>query len=124
MRWEHSLFVLLESFDEDDLSRSGKLLEQPAHADSAAAGKLLIGVNTRNLRTLDVDATRLERFAGALPERAVAVAESGLKTAADAARVARQGYRMALVGSALMRSTAPRRLVVDMLAAGRASVSA
>lgn len=121
---EHSLFVLLESFDEVDLARSSKLLEQSVHADSAAEGQLMIGVNSRNLRTLDVDPTRLERFAEDLPAGAIAVAESGLKVAEDATRVAKQGYSMALVGSALMKSAAPDELVADMLKAGRAGVAA
>ena len=121
---EHSLFVLLESFGKDDLSRSTRLLEQPVYADAAAERKLLIGVNSRNLRTLEVDPTRLERFAAALPDDAVAVAESGLNTPEDAARVAGQGYSMALIGSALMRSDTPGRLVAEMLAAGRGSVPA
>lgn len=121
---EYSLFVLLESFDDDDLSRSCKLLEQSVHADSAAADQLLIGVNTRNLRTLEVDPLRLERLAELLPAAAVAVAESGLNEPADAARVSSQGYSMALVGTALMRSADPARLVSAMLAAGRGRVAA
>ena len=117
---EHSLFVLLESFDEDDLKRSCNLLEQNVHADAAEQGQLLFGVNSRNLRTLDVDSTRLERFAPDIPASVIGVAESGLKEADDAARVAAQGYRMALVGSALMKSENPEQLVADMLTAGRA----
>ncbi len=83
-----------------------------------------MGVNTRNLRTLEVDAARLERLSADLPEGAVAVAESGLKEAADAARVAGLGYRMGLVGTALMKSADPGALVTDMLAAGREAASA
>lgn len=120
---EHSLFVLLESFDEDDLERSCKLLEQNVHADAAAAGQLLFGVNSRDLRTLNVDPTRLERFAPDIPASVIGVAESGLREADDAARVAGQGYGMALVGSALMKSDDPGGLVADMLTAGRAAVS-
>ena len=52
------------------------------------------------------------------------VAESGLKTADDAAAVAGWGYRLALVGSALMRSDDPSGLVRDMRAAGSARVAA
>lgn len=116
---EHSLFVLLESFDEEDLERSARLLEKTPYADAAASGQLMIGVNSRDLRTLAVDATRLERFAKNLPAGAIAVAESGLQQAEDAARVARQGYSMALVGSALMKCDDPEQLVADMLDAGR-----
>lgn len=116
--WEHGLFVLLESFDEDDLARSSRLLENAADRERAASGQLLIGVNTRNLRTLVVDAERLQRLAPKLPD-ATCVAESGLKVAEDARRVSGWGYGMALVGTALMRSDDPASLVAAMREAGR-----
>ena len=119
--YEHGMFVLLESFDEDDLGRSRALLENAADADAAAAGTLLFGVNTRNLRTLDVDAERLEKLAPLLPEGRC-VAESGLHTADDAQRVANLGYRVALVGTALMRSDDPEALVAAMVQAGGEAV--
>ena len=112
--FEHGMFVLLESFDEDDLRRSSRFLDLD--------GQLLIGVNTRNLRTLDVDADRLERFAPLLPA-ARCVAESGLRVADDASRVAGWGYTMALVGTALMRSDDPGALIAAMRAAGAAACS-
>lgn len=118
--YEHSLFVLLESFDEDDLERTGRLLMKSVHGSRAEAAQLLVGVNTRNLRTLEVDAARLEKLGRRLPDGAVAVAESGLGSPADAAGAAGMGYRLALVGTALMRSDDPATLIADMLAAGRA----
>ena len=121
--FEHGMFVLLEAFDEDDLARSNALLDNPADCDRAAAGKMLVGVNTRNLRTLEVDGKRLERLAPLLPD-ARCVAESGLNTADDAAAVAGWGYSLALVGSALMRSDDAAGLVRDMRAAGGARVAA
>jgi indole-3-glycerol phosphate synthase len=121
--FELGMFVLLEAFDEEDLARSNALLDNPADHDRATAGKLLIGVNTRNLRTLEVDSKRLERLAPLLPE-ARCVAESGLKTAHDAAAVAGWGYSMALVGSALMRSDDAAGLVREMRAAGGARIAA
>ena len=121
--YDLGMFVLLEAFDENDLVRSNTLLANAADQDRAAAGQLLVGVNTRNLRTLEVDSARLERLAPLLPD-APCVAESGLKTADDAAAVAGWGYRMALVGSALMRSEDPAALVADMRAAGCARVAA
>lgn len=117
--FELGLFVLLESFDEEDFGRSLALLERSRIADRAAAGEFLLGINSRDLRSLEVDAQRLEAFADRLPETAVTVAESGLRTPADAARVAGLGYRMGLVGTALMRSDDPAALIRDMLAAGR-----
>lgn len=120
---EHGLFVLLESFDEPDLARSSKLLDNPADCERADAGKLLFGVNTRNLRTLHVDPQRLAKLAPALPA-ARCVAESGLHDAADAATVAGLGYRLALIGTALMRSENPAGLVAGMRAAGAAGFAA
>jgi indole-3-glycerol phosphate synthase len=112
--WEHGMFVLLESFDEEDLFRSSRFLD--------GAGQLLIGVNTRNLRTLEVDADRLQNLAPALPD-ARCVAESGLHSPEDAACVAGWGYSMALVGTALMRSEDPTALVAAMTDAGAAACS-
>jgi len=109
--FEHGMFVLLESFDEEDLQRSARLL--------GGDGRLLIGVNTRNLRTLEVDGERLHKLAAHLPE-ATCVAESGLRVAEDAARVAGWGYSMALVGTALMRSDDPEGLITSMREAGAA----
>lgn len=121
--WEHDMFVLLESFDEDDLARSSRLLDLAREADRAKAGQLLFGVNTRNLRTLEVDGERLKNLAPLLP-KARCVAESGLKVAADAATVAGYGYRAALVGTALMRSADPASLVAAMRTAGGKAVTA
>ena len=112
--FEHGMFVLLESFDEEDLRRSAHYLD--------IEGELLIGVNTRNLRTLEVDSDRLQRMSTLLPE-AVCVAESGLREASDAARVAGWGYTMALVGTALMRSDDPTALIASMREAGAAACS-
>jgi len=115
--WEHGLFTLLEAFDEEDLRRTSMLLENRADGDRAENGQLLVGVNTRNLRTLEVDPDRLRKLAPALP-RARCVAESGLLDPDDAARVAGWGYQMALVGTALMRSDDPTALVGAMRDAG------
>lgn len=120
---DHGMFALLESFDADDLERTRRFLDEPQHADRAAAGELLVGVNTRNLRTLDVDNERLEKLAPLLPA-ARCVAESGLKTPDDAARAAALGYRLALVGTALMRSSDPAALVAGMREAGGAGLAA
>ena len=117
------LFVLLEAFDAADLARAAALLDRPEHAARVAAGQLLVGVNTRNLRTLEVDNSRLANLATSLPA-ARCVAESGLLTPADAAGAAALGYRLALVGTALMRSDDPAALVAAMREAGRARIAA
>jgi indole-3-glycerol phosphate synthase len=120
---EHSLFVLLEAFDEQDLARIRMLLRDGRFAEDAAARALLVGINVRDLRTLEVDNERLARLAPHLPDGAVSVAESGLALPSDAAAAAALGYRMGLVGTALMRSANPAALVSDMLLAGRASAA-
>jgi indole-3-glycerol phosphate synthase len=120
---EHSLFVLLEAFDERDLERIRALLENGRCADDAANRTLLVGINVRDLRTLAVDSGRLARLAPLLPEGAVCVAESGLASPSDAATAASLGYHMGLVGTALMRAANPAALLSDMLLAGRASTA-
>lgn len=117
------MFVLLESFDGDDLARASRLLDNSADQRWAASGQLLFGVNTRDLRTLHVDPDRLRTLAPSLPA-ARCVAESGLHHADDAGVVAELGYRLALVGTALMRSEDPGSLVAAMRSAGSARVAA
>lgn len=119
--FEHGLFVLLEAFDEDDLDRATRL--RASDFDMAERRRLLFGVNTRNLRTLAVDPDRLESLKDKLPV-GIAVAESGLKVADDARRVAGWGYSMALVGTALMRADDPAALIREMQDAGAEGVAA
>ncbi len=115
---EMGLFVLLEAFDEADIDRAHAIVEaRPAPA--RATTPLLVGLNCRDLDTLQVVPGRLESLASRLPTGAPRVAESGVATAADAARVAVAGYDLALVGSALMTGGDPAALVREMLAAGR-----
>lgn len=119
---EHDLFVLLETFDRDDLSRASKLLDNSEDQQRAERGQLMVGVNTRDLRTLEVDAQRLQELSALLPA-ARCVAESGLLAAEDATRVAGLGYCGALVGTALMRSDDPAALIASMRDAGASAVS-
>ena len=108
------LFVLLEAFDAGELERAARIVH------SERTGRtLLVGVNARDLRTLAVDTERLDRLADRLPAGAPAVAESGIEDSSDAARMAAAGYRLALVGTALMRSDDPGDLLRSMLLNGR-----
>jgi indole-3-glycerol phosphate synthase len=81
-----------------------------------------VGLNTRDLETLATDPGKLGRLRPAFPPGATAVAESGIATAGDARAAARLGYRLALVGSALMRARDPGDLAARLLAAGREEV--
>lgn len=119
----HGLFVLLECFDATDVARVTELLAEERNRLRADTGDLLLGINTRNLRTLAVDTGRLAGLAPLLPAGITCVAESGLHNPDDAAAVRGMGYGMALVGTALMRAADPAALLRAMLAAGRAQVA-
>jgi indole-3-glycerol phosphate synthase len=112
MAARHGLFVLLEAFDERDLELACEMLEAPS-------GTVLVGVNCRDLATLSVAPERFAQLAAFLPRGAVAVAESGVATAADAQKVRDLGYRVALIGTALMSSEDPPALLSEILAATR-----
>lgn len=116
------LFALLEAFDERDIELAHSLTARYG-ASSATRVGLLVGVNCRDLATLQVVPGRLEALASLLPTNVPRVAESGVGSAEDARRVAAAGYGFALVGSALMTAADPRSLVRDMLGAGRAARS-
>jgi indole-3-glycerol phosphate synthase len=114
------LFVLIEAFDAEDVAAAAALA---THWRGPREG-FLIGINSRDLRTLEVVPDRLEALAATLPPTRPRVAESGLATAEDAARLARAGYTAALVGTALMSSSDPAVLVRQMVEAGRAAARA
>ena len=120
--YEHNMFVLLELFDMADAARTSALMFSPDE-QQAAAGKLLFGVNCRDLRTLEVDAGRFADFNPA-NQGGRWVAESGLQTAEDAAVVASLGYSMALVGTSLMRHDDPGSLITEMRTAGAGAIAA
>jgi len=115
---ECGLFVLLEAFDRPDLERLAPY-DVPRHADGAAP--ILAGVNCRDLRDLDVRFARFAELAPHLPKHLPTVAESGIATPADVAAVAKLGYRLALVGSSLMRAADPAAALAALIAAGRAT---
>jgi len=111
---QQRLFVLLEVFDALDVERAGKVTK--AYGRDC---ELLVGLNSRDLKTLAVVPGRLEALVRSLPDSVPRVAESGVATAADAGRLAVAGYDLALVGSALMNALEPLELVRAMISAGR-----
>lgn len=111
------MFVLMEAFDEDDLTCARQLVTERA----GRVEKLLVGVNSRDLTTLQVVPDRFEALVAKLPTEAPRVAESGVATPEDAARLSRAGYQVVLVGSALMADDHPETLVSRMVSAGRAA---
>jgi indole-3-glycerol phosphate synthase len=98
------LTVLTEVHDEHEIGRALDI------------GAELVGVNARNLKTLDVDQDTFGRLVPLLPEGVVAVAESGVGGTADAERYSLEGADVVLVGEALVRNGDPRSAVAAMKA--------
>jgi indole-3-glycerol phosphate synthase len=112
---DQGLFVLLEAFDAADLAVCSELLRTRRRAK----GTVLVGVNCRDLDTLKVEQGRFKALAPLLPPHALGVAESGVATADDALEMHRLGYRLALVGTALMTRDDPSALLSEIFAATR-----
>jgi len=100
------LTPLVEVHDEEEVERA------------LAAGADLIGVNARNLKTLEVDRDTFARLAPRIPDEAVRVAESGVRGPHDVFEYAKQGADVVLVGETLVKGTDPRSAVADLVAAG------
>jgi indole-3-glycerol phosphate synthase len=77
----------------------------------------IIGVNNRDLAIFQTDLALSERLMSLFPKNVIAVSESGIHVAADAARVRAAGAHAVLVGEALMRASDPARLIAEFRAA-------
>ena len=97
------LDVLCEVHDGDELRRA------------LDAGCDLIGVNTRDLRTFQVDLQTAFALAEKIPDGVVRVAESGIHSAADIARLQAAGYQAFLVGESLMRAASPGEALRELM---------
>jgi indole-3-glycerol phosphate synthase len=100
------LTPVVEVHDEDEVRRA------------VEAGADLIGVNARNLRTLDVDRGTFERLSPLIPSGVVKIAESGVRGPHDVIEYAKAGAHVVLVGETLVRDNDPRASVADLVAAG------
>jgi indole-3-glycerol phosphate synthase len=85
---------------------------------AVGAGARIIGVNARNLGTLEVDPTTFARLAPQIPDGIVRIAESGVRGPHDVIELARAGADVVLVGEALVTGRNPRSGVADLVAAG------
>jgi len=101
---ELGMDVLVEVHDEEELERALQL----------ESG--LIGINNRNLKTLEVDIAMTERLAPKVPDDRTVISESGLYEPIDLARMAKVGARSFLVGESLMRQNDVELAVRDLLA--------
>ena len=91
----YSLDILCEAHDEQELQRA------------LDAGCDLIGINSRNLRTFEVNLETAFRLVEKMPAACVRVAESGIKSGADLARLRSAGYEAFLIGESLMKAEHP-----------------
>ncbi len=100
----YNLDVLCEVHDENELERA------------IAAGCDLIGVNSRDLRTFSVDLNTAFHLADLMPKNVLAVAESGIRTGKDIARLRVAGYQAFLIGESLMKAASPGNALRALLA--------
>jgi indole-3-glycerol phosphate synthase len=101
------LDVLCEAHDDAELQRG------------LDAGCDLIGINSRNLRTFEVDLQTALELAKKIPPSCVRVAESGIQTAADLASLRAAGYEAFLVGESLMKTEKPGETLAKLLEEAR-----
>jgi indole-3-glycerol phosphate synthase len=100
------LAALVEVHDVDELDRA------------VTCGAQIIGVNNRNLRTLEVDIRASETIAARMPAGIVAVSESGLKTAEDLESMRACGYHAFLIGERFMTAADPGKALAQLVATG------
>jgi len=96
---QYGLDVLAEAHDEIELRRA------------VAAGANLVGINNRNLRTLETDLAVSEHLLPKVPAGVFAISESGMRDVSDVARLSAAGARGFLIGEALMRADDPKSLI-------------
>lgn len=84
-----------------------------------ACGSTLVGVNNRNLVTLEVDISVSEQMAPSFPVGVQKVAESGIRTPEDVTRMAKAGFDAVLIGESLVTADDPAGLLERMVEAGR-----
>ena len=100
------LTPLVEVHDEEEVARA------------VDAGATVIGVNVRNLKTLEVDRETFARVAPSIPASCVRIAESGVRGPHDLIAYAHAGADAVLVGESLVTGGDPRTAVQDLVAAG------
>jgi indole-3-glycerol phosphate synthase len=105
------LDVLCEAHDEPELQRA------------LDAGCDLIGINSRNLRTFEVHLETAFRLVEKIPAACVRVAESGIQSGADVARLRSAGYEAFLIGESLMKAERPGEALTGLIEDAKVVVS-
>jgi indole-3-glycerol phosphate synthase len=104
------LDVLCEAHDENELQRA------------LDAECQILGINSRDLRTFEVSLDTAFRLADKIPEGHLAVAESGIHSGADLARLRAAGYDAFLIGESLMRMEHPGNALMNLLEEAKTAV--
>jgi indole-3-glycerol phosphate synthase len=107
--WNMGLATLVEVHDGEELARA------------VGSGARIIGVNNRNLRTLQVDVAASDRLAAAMPPHVTAVSESGLQSRGDLERLAAAGYDAFLIGERFMTAPDPAAALRALIGSGAAA---
>ncbi len=103
----HTLEELLRQTADRNIDALVEVRDAAELDRALAAGAQIIGINNRNLETLEVDPATAERLLSRVPAGIIAVAESGISTRADVERMADAGADAVLVGSVLSASADP-----------------
>ena len=115
---QNTLMGLLERVESLGMTALVEVHTEEEADRALAAGARVIGVNARNLTTLDVDRSVFERIAPGLPNKIVKVAESGVRGPHDLIRYAAAGADAVLVGEGLVTQKSPRDAVAELVTAG------
>jgi len=115
---DHQLVSLIERAESIGLTPLVEVHTAEEVTRAVVAGARLIGVNARDLQTLEVDPTTFARLAPKIPDGIVRIAESGVRGPHDVIDLARAGADVVLVGEALVTGRDPRSGVADLVAAG------
>jgi len=115
---QNALVALLERIESLGMAALVEVHDEDEARRAIDAGAHIIGVNARNLRTLEVDRDTFARIAPLLPDHVVKVAESGVRGPHDLLAYAAAGADAVLVGEGLVRHDDPRQAVADLVAAG------
>jgi indole-3-glycerol phosphate synthase len=115
---QNALMGLLERVESLGMTALVEVHTEDEADRALAAGARVIGVNARDLRTLEVDREVFERIAPGLPNNIVKIAESGVRGPHDLIRYASAGADAVLVGEGLVTKKSPREAVAELVTAG------
>jgi len=106
---QHNMFVLIEAFNKEEVDQSCSVISRFRGSE----GSLMLGVNCRDLKSLEVDFVRFNSISESLPQDITCIAESGILNTNDISKIVDWGYSGALVGTALMQTDKPESTLIE-----------